>query len=279
MTLQQPEIDHVVITVGATLDAAKACFERLGFFLTERGHHTLGSSNHLAILGTDYIELLGFEPGRVVTRTDLTTLPLGLTGIAFKTRDADATHDALLRQGFSAEAPRAFSRPVTTSGGVGEARFRTVAVPPGVIPNGRAFFCEHATPDLVWRDEWRRHDNGAIGIAEIVIATHDAPRAVAPLTKLFGAEHLTTIDGGMALRAGSASILFLTYEAAAERFGGGMSEPKDGTDRMVALALRVRSPDRARVMLKHNAVPLVTLPDRVVVPAAAAMGVAIAFLV
>jgi hypothetical protein len=278
MTLPQPEIDHVVITVGGNLDAGKACFERLGFFLTERGHHTLGSSNHLAVLGNDYIELLGFEPGRVVARTDLTTLPLGLTGIALKTRDAAAVHDAMLRQGFSAEAPRAFSRPVTTSGGMGEARFRTVAVPPGIIPNGRAFFCEHATPDLVWRDEWRRHDNGALGIAEIVIATSDAPRAAAPWIKLFGEERLAPIDAGLALRAGSGSILFLTYEAAAERFGGGIHEPKDGTDRMVALALRARSPDRARVMLRHNAVPIVTLPDRVVVPAAAALGVAIAFV-
>ena len=58
-----PVLDHVVINVRDGLDAAAALYARLGFTLTSRGHHTLGSSNHLAILGTDYLELLGVQPG------------------------------------------------------------------------------------------------------------------------------------------------------------------------------------------------------------------------
>ena len=74
-------IDHVVITVGDRLDAALAQYTRLGFDMTERGHHTLGSSNHLAIFGRDYLELLGYEPGRTPLeasqRADLHTAPPG----------------------------------------------------------------------------------------------------------------------------------------------------------------------------------------------------------
>ena len=33
-------------------------YRRLGFTLTPRGYHTLGSMNHLAIFGTEYLELI-----------------------------------------------------------------------------------------------------------------------------------------------------------------------------------------------------------------------------
>ncbi|MFB9971850.1 VOC family protein [Pseudoroseomonas cervicalis] len=48
--LLKPAIDHVVIHVGPELDAAAERYSRLGFQLTERGHHTMGSSNNLGDL-------------------------------------------------------------------------------------------------------------------------------------------------------------------------------------------------------------------------------------
>src|SRR5919107_105247 len=64
----QPTLDHTVINVLGELDSISAQYKRLGFSLTDRGHHTLGSSNHLAIFGENYLELLGYEPGRGTER-------------------------------------------------------------------------------------------------------------------------------------------------------------------------------------------------------------------
>jgi len=64
----RPVLDHAVINVMGKLDEAAAQYTRLGFQLTERGHHTLGSSNNLAIFGTNYLELLGYLPGRETMR-------------------------------------------------------------------------------------------------------------------------------------------------------------------------------------------------------------------
>src|SRR5512134_1072217 len=50
-------IDHVVLVVR-DLDAARDTFERMGFTVTPRGHHTIGSQNHCVMFGHDYIELL-----------------------------------------------------------------------------------------------------------------------------------------------------------------------------------------------------------------------------
>src|SRR5437764_693725 len=53
-----PTLDHVVINVRDRIDEGAATYRRLGFTLTERGYHTLGSMNHLAMFGTDYLELI-----------------------------------------------------------------------------------------------------------------------------------------------------------------------------------------------------------------------------
>ena len=54
------------------------------------------------------------------------------------------------------------------------------SAPPGSTPAkiamGRVYFCEHLTPELVWRPEWQSHPNGARAIARVIVAT-DEPRA------------------------------------------------------------------------------------------------------
>ena len=49
--------DHAVVVCN-DLDAAAANWRALGFTLTPRGYHTLGSQNHCIMLGRDYLELL-----------------------------------------------------------------------------------------------------------------------------------------------------------------------------------------------------------------------------
>src|ERR1700736_3410228 len=90
-----PVLDHVVINVMGKLDEAAAQYSRLGFQLTERGHHSLGSSNNLEIFGTNYLELLCYLLGRETMRPDLWAHPAGLTGLVFKSVDADLVYATL----------------------------------------------------------------------------------------------------------------------------------------------------------------------------------------
>ena len=55
MTLPLATLDHVVINARDDMDHAADVYRRLGFTLTERGYHSLGSMNHLAMFGTDYL--------------------------------------------------------------------------------------------------------------------------------------------------------------------------------------------------------------------------------
>ncbi len=84
--LPVPTLDHVIVNVREGMKPAAEQYRRLGFTLTPLGRHTLGSINHLAMFGTDYLELLGIPPGSSA-RTELSDGPAGLSGVAFGTHD------------------------------------------------------------------------------------------------------------------------------------------------------------------------------------------------
>jgi len=179
------ELDHVVINALAQMDAAADLFAALGFQLTPRGHHSLGSINHLMMTEGAYLELVGLpETGR--QRQDVLNSPLGLNSLVLKTGDADATAAALAAAGFLLQGPVAFSRPVAIDGRDAEARFRTVRFPPETFPGGRVYFCQHLTPELVWRPEWLVHSNGFCGIDQFRIEDPEPEAQAHRLARAFG---------------------------------------------------------------------------------------------
>lgn len=161
-------LDHVVINALRETDAAEACFAALGFALTPRGHHTLGSVNHLMVTPGAYLEIVGV-PHEGRQRQEVLDSPRGLNGIVLQTRDADAEYDRLMEGGFDPLPPTDFSRPVTVDGAEHSASFRTVRMKPDFFAGGRVYFCQHLTPELVWRPEWMDHPNGfrAIDLVEV----------------------------------------------------------------------------------------------------------------
>lgn len=165
-------LDHVVVNTLRDMPAAAETFAALGFTLTPLGHHSLGSINHLMMTPGPYLELVGV-PETGLQRQEVLDSPFGLNGLVLKTGDADATFARLAAAGFAPTGPVAFSRPVEIDGRQEEARFRTVRLPPGLVPAGRVYFCEHLTPDYVWREEWLAHPNGFTGIDRFVVASPD----------------------------------------------------------------------------------------------------------
>ena len=270
-----PVLDHVVIDVRDRIDEAMRCFSELGFLLTPRGHHTLGSANHLAMFATDYLELLGFAEGGA-TRTEIARFPAGLNGLVFKTADAEAVHREAEAAGLTVLPVQAFSRPVALDGATRDARFRTTRLDPTKVAMGRVYFCEHLTPELVWRPEWQAHPNGAGAITRVVVATADPQRTAALFRDLFGGDAVTDRDGRCVMTAGTAEVELTQPNNIAAEFGEAAAEPAGRAEYMAALGIRVRSlPETAR---RLSSVPGVRVePRRVLVPASAAFNTAIVF--
>jgi glyoxalase-like protein len=273
----QPVLDHAVINVMGKLDEAAAQFVRLGFQLTERGHHTLGSSNNLAIFGSNYLELLGYLPGRETMRADLWAHPAGLTGLVFKSVDADLVYSRLKQRGVPVMEPMSFARPVALPGGAQDARFKVIRVSGDVVQNGRTFFCHHDTPELVYRGEWQSHPNGVTDIVEFAIASHQPARTAAVYDQIFGPDLLTPIQGGVSFRAGAATVLVLEPAAIAERYARAAAVSEDGSDRMVALTFKVASLATPRALLDAAGISYRPCADGIVVSHADAANVALGF--
>lgn len=256
-------IDHVVIAVR-DLDRAEAQYGRLGFALTPRGHHIkLGSFNHCAMFGTDYLELLaqGTPPRPALDR--FLRAREGILGIALRTTDARRTFAEMRQQGVAIAEPVDFGRPVDTPGGQREAQFATTELDNDSTAGLRVFFCEHKTPELVWRPEYQAQPNGVTGLAGLTVidASGQLERVLA-----------------RALGEASRAVEYLTPAAAAERFVG---DPILAVAPPYVAAIRFRVGDRSATarFLEGAGIPARKLPSGALqVSSRNAMGAALEFV-
>ena len=180
-------IDHLLVAVR-DLDGARAAYERLGFHTTPRGdHRELGSANHCVVFQSDYIELLSVGGPHPVTEPYARQLERreGVGAIALRTDDAAAAVPGLRAAGLKPAEPVSFARPVDLPEGRRDARFRITGLDPAATPGARMFLCQHLTPELVWRPEYRKHPNGAVELTRVLIVADDPGLVAAKLAAVF----------------------------------------------------------------------------------------------
>ena len=112
MALPVATLDHVVINARDDMDRAAEIYRKLGFTLTPRGYHSLGSMNHLAMFGTDYLELIAVPKNATTGRLDLLNYGIGLNGLVFGSEDSAITYAELEKAGLPFDPPSEFTRPV-----------------------------------------------------------------------------------------------------------------------------------------------------------------------
>ncbi|HUB13806.1 MAG TPA: VOC family protein [Acetobacteraceae bacterium] len=277
MPLPVPTLDHVVVNVRDRIDEGAETYRRLGFMLTPRGYHTLGSMNHLAMFGTEYLELIAAPPGDT-QRPEILAAPEGLNGLVWGTEDSAGAFAALRSAGVPVDPPRQFSRPVTLPDGTRDATFRTVHLTSGTTPAGRLYFCQHLTRDLVWRDEWRHHPNGTIGIIRAVIAA-DYPGTLSTLfLRMFGEDAVRPIEDGCRLLVGLSQFDVISPAGLQRAFGAAAPDSRGRSEFMAALTLRTRSLSAVAAALRAGGIAAARHDDgRIIVPAAMAFGTVLEF--
>jgi hypothetical protein len=238
-------LDHIVINTLFDMDRAGALMSQLGFTLTPRGYHSLGSINHLMMFEHDYLELIGLPSGTDVLRKDVLESPRGLNGLVFQADDIDKCQRTLRDSGLAVLEPQSFSRPVTIDGVEHLARFRTVRTAPELFEAGRVYYCQHYTPELVWHRPWMSHPNGVRALSELVIVSSnvevDAPR-YAKAAQSFAERQGD--DWTIAL-SGSFRLTLISPEHYRERYGEQCVEANGRHSFFGAIVFD--SPDRARI--------------------------------
>ena len=213
-------LDHLVINTHFEMNAAQNIFEQLGFTLTPRGRHSLGSINHLMVFENDYLELIGLPSDGGPLRKEVLESPVGIDGLVFQTSDAPRTHQLLQANGLAVQPVQAFSRPVELNGVISEARFETVRFEPGQFNAGRLYYCKHFTPELVWRKEWQAHPNGVKALSGLLIVCESPQQEATQYVAAAGGVAAEGTNGEYRVSGTQYSLVFVTAAQYAKCFDG-----------------------------------------------------------
>lgn len=237
-------LDHLVINARFSLDPYRSFFGSLGFTLTPKSHHSLGSVNHLIVFPDSYLELVGLERGGPV-RQDIMESHMGIDGLVFAMDGEEAVFSRLQKAGLAVSPPQRFSR-LLESGE--KAEFVAVRMEQGQFAEGRVYFCHHLTPELVWQEDYMVHPNGVTGISRLAIAASD-PEVTRQAYGRVG--HL---------QKGMPDIFSL--DEAKERFGLGRVRP----DCFLAITFEGTDIDRMKGFLRDAGVSYFFVGENLLVP-------------
>ena len=256
-------IDHIVINTRDRTDEAVAYCERLGFIITARGYHTLGSINHTIVFKTDYLELLGYPPGKPPEkRPELVQRPAGLMATVLNVDDADQAQAILTERGLAPRPVSAFSRPVDFGPNErGDAAFRVTRLEPDAVPGSWFYYCQQLTPQFVWRPEWQAHANACVSMTRLTIEVSDVA-AAAPI-------YLRAMDDAVVTETGAevCVIKLPTFEITLRK----------GTPGMRKLVFGSNSLEKTAAALKRGDVMHTLVDGRINVQAQAMLGCELEF--
>jgi len=251
-------IDHIVINTRDQTDEAVAFCERMGFIVAPRGYHTLGSLNHVIVFQHDYLELLGYPPGKPPEkRPELVQRPAGLMATVLKAGDADRVRLLLQDRGLAPRPVSDFSRPVELDNGqTADVAFRVTRLEPDTVPGSWFYYCQHLTPELVWQAQWQGHPNGVTAMTRLAIQVAD-PLDAAPI-------YLRAMEGAQVADAGAGTCVI--------RLPSFEFTLSAGTPGMRKLTFGTASLEDCAAALARGGIAHETHPRGISVDAQAAMG-------
>ncbi len=267
--------DHAVLNLHYDLDSGEALFRALGFNVTPRSFHTLGSMNNLMVFGTNYLELVGIDPSNPNPRKELLDWPVGLNGLVYGSDDIDVTAARLRSARLPVLEPKSFSREVVIGGVADEARFRTVHLDPGYFPASRLYFCEHQTPHLVWHPAFMSHPNSARCLKRLAIVTDDFETQAQSFTRVLGLRP----DPDARVWSRGTRIDFVSCKRLANLYHG-HADPGPGKPKVAVMSIGVASIAVLKAAMEPRLAEKLIDIDKScsLLPASECFGVAIEFL-
>jgi len=231
-----PGIDHIVHAVR-DLDRAAGLFAGLGFTLTPQAQHPFGTGNRLAQLQGCFIELLAVTrpadvppaaPGRFsfgAYNQDFLKSEEGMSMLALTSEGWEADRARFDAAGLPLYEPFAFGRKARQPDGTEtELDFRLTFTTDRAMPAAPFFTCNHHhAAEVFWKPAFQAHENGASGVAEVLMTADDPTPHAAFLERLFGAAE--EVPGGLRAQMSGACLCLLTPEALQVRFPGAVIAP------------------------------------------------------
>jgi catechol 2,3-dioxygenase-like lactoylglutathione lyase family enzyme len=280
-------IDHLVVAVH-DLDQAGSFYQRLGFQVGARNRHPWGTENRIVQLPSSFIELITVGEGAAIAPHRASAFSFGAfvqdylrdrEGLAMLVLDSqDANADAALfsESGIGSFEPFHFERSGRRpDGSETKVAFTLAFTSAENSPKAGFFVCQQHFPENFWNPEFQRHDNKATQISSVTLAAPSPERLRSFLRAFSGVQPASPDGDDLSFRLGESHIDVLTPDDAAEIYGSVEAELDQPS--FVAFAVRVEDIHRQAQGLDSADIPYQHIGSRLIVPASAAFGVAIAF--
>jgi catechol 2,3-dioxygenase-like lactoylglutathione lyase family enzyme len=280
-------IDHLVVAVR-DLDAAAAFYEKLGFQVGARNRHPWGTENRLVQLQTSFIELITLGAGAAIAPHGEGFFSFGAfvrnylrrrEGLAMLVLDsAHAKDDAasFAREGIGAFEPFFFERAGKgPDGSEIHLAFTLAFARREHAPLAGFFVCQHHFPENFWNAAFQVHANEAQDIAVVALSAPDPEAESKFLTVFTGVEPTSPAEHDLTFALTGSHLDVMTPDDAGELYGSveiEMDEPC-----FVGFAVLIADLHEQASRLDRARIPYARIGSRLVVPASAAFGVAIAF--
>lgn len=280
-------IDHLVVAVQ-DLDRAADLYRRLGFTVGARNRHPWGTENRIIQLQSSFIELItvasdaqiaphgskAFSFGAFVR--DYLGTREGLAMLVLDSTDAKADAAFFAEKRIGDFEPFFFQRKGKRPDGSDvEVAFTLAFAKPQEASKAGFFVCQQHFPENFWNPDFQRHDNRAIDIASVALATPRPEGLKAFLAAFTGVSPEEAVGHDLSFHLAQGHIDVMTPDDAGEVYVSVEAEMDQPS--FVAFAVRVEDIVRQAKWLDAAEIPYQHSGSRLIVPASVAFGVAIAF--
>ena len=230
-----------------------------------------GTGNVTAMLARGYVEVL-FKTADTALGRELDAALARYPGLhlaAFAFADAQAALRRLAARGFRTRPLVEMARPVETQAGPDVAAFTVARVEAGEMAEGRMQILTHRTEHAVWQKRWLAHDNGALALLDMVIASADVAEAAARFSRFLDRPACDDAAGS-AIALDRGRVRIVTSESFS-RLVPGIGVP--ALPFVGAYGVRVRSIDRLQQALRRGGVAFAQRDRAVLAPFPGELGI------
>ena len=143
------------------------------------------------------------------------------------------------------------------------------------MPEAMVFTCQQSAPQHFWKPAYQNHENGATGVAEVVLIGAASPAMVRFLSGVFGAERVSEVAGGLRADTGGGLVTVLNRSAFEERFPGLGPPRPPNRPHFAAYRVAVKDLGLAKDLLDGTGVPAQWRGETVQIGARDLFGVAL----
>lgn len=284
-------LDHLVLPVG-DLARTRQRLADLGFIVADEARHPFGTANAcvffsdgtylgpLAVALREECEAAALDGNTFVARDQAFRFRRGqegLSAVVLGTPDAAEDHIRFRARGISGGEMLEFSRPMRLPDGrEALGSFRLAFAADLRSPDLFLFTCQRLRALPVDSSALHHHENGVLGIAEVVLSEQNPTDFQYLLQEAVDEREVSAHSFGMDIQAGSAKITVLT-PAGVEAFFGHAVEGAERGLRGRAVVFRVGDLEATRALFAQNDIEFAEMGGRLIVPEAPGQGVTFAF--